>query len=149
MSESYSFQRRRIFRRRSSWPSRTSYFLVIVLGVIFGYLLPEFVSGVGSRSASFGEPAFGSIGATSPTDIVANSCEHPRLVAGDLVDCTGVRIRLASVEALANSSRCNLGGFCMPVSADLDAEAQPLAWTLGLADLSLEERHAAPAAGDR
>jgi hypothetical protein len=149
MSECYTFERRRIFRRRSSWPSRTSYVVVIVLGAIFGYLLPGLVSGVGSNSASFGEPAFGSIGATSPTDIVANSCEHPRPAEGDLVDCTGVRIRLASVEALAASSRCNLGGFCMPVSADLDAEARPLAWTKGLADLSLDERHAAPAAGDR
>jgi hypothetical protein len=149
MSESYIFERRRIFRRRSSWPSRTSYIVVIVLGAIFGYLLPGLVSGVGSKNTSFGEPAFGQIGAASPTDILAESCERPRLVAGDLVDCTGLRIRLAPIETLATSSRCLAGGFCMPAPADREAQRQPLAWTMGMADLSPHEPGPTPAAGER
>jgi len=145
MSECYTFERRRIFRRRSSWPSRTSYVVVIVLGAIFGYLLPGMVSGVGSNSASFGEPAFGQIGAGSPTQILANSCERPRLVAGDLLDCTGVRIRLAPVATLATSSRCE-SGDCKPAPVDLVAEAQSLAWTIGMADLSSGQPNPAPGA---
>jgi hypothetical protein len=143
MSECYTFERRRIFRRRSSWPSRTSYVVVIVLGAIFGYLLPGLVSGVGSNSASFGEPAFGQIGAASPTQILANSCGRPHLVAGDLLDCTGVRIRLASVATLATTSRCNTGD-CEPAPLDLVAEAQSLAWAKGMSDLSSGQPNSAP-----
>lgn len=136
MSESYTFQRRRIFRRRGSWPSRTGFAFFIFLGAVFGYLLPELVSGAGSRTPSFGEPAFGQIGNASPTDIAASICDRPRLVGGDLVDCTGMRIRLAGIIAPATPGQCKIGGACMIASTGPGLEPESIAWLAGMVDLS-------------
>jgi hypothetical protein len=66
MSVSYTFERRRIFRRRSSWSMKANFAIVILMGLAIGYLLPELISSVGATTPSLGEPAFGQVDQAAP-----------------------------------------------------------------------------------
>lgn len=116
LSESYTFQRRRIFRRRGSWSSRAGLTLVVLLGAIFGYLLPELLSSVGFQSPSFGEPAFGQVNSVSSTEAAGIGCEA--------MDCAGMRIGPMSLVPPAAAGRCKVSGTCTSSSVALGLEPE-------------------------
>lgn len=68
-----------------------------MLGAIFGFLLPELF-------ASVDRPA-------SATEI---ACNLPRVIDGDTMDCSGIRIRLASIDAPEMPGHCRAGRQCTP-----------------------------------
>src|SRR5258705_11628878 len=102
VSESYTFHRRRIFRRRGFWSSRASLTLVVFLGAIFGYLLPEILSSGSVGPASLGERALGQVGAISATDSAT--------IARDAMDCAGRSAGPASDVAAGTLGPCPGGG---------------------------------------
>ena len=116
VSESYTFHRRRIFRRRGFWSSRASLTLVVFLGAIFGYLLPEILSSGSVGPASFGERAFGQVGAMSPTDSATMAC--------DVMDCTGTPAGPMSLVAPETLGHCTVGGKCTipSITSGLESE---------------------------
>lgn len=80
-----------------------------MLGTIFGFLLPEFFSSFGIPS-----PAFGQIAFFDRAGAGMISCNLPRIIDGDTMDCAGVRIRLASIDAPEMPGHCRAGRICTP-----------------------------------
>ena len=103
VSDSYIFERRRIFRRRNPWSSRASLTLVIFLGAMFGYLLPEILSTASLTPPSLGERAYGQVGTVIPVDVVA--CEA--------MDCAGTQAQPPRSTALATIGQCKITGTCI------------------------------------
>jgi hypothetical protein len=110
VSDSYIFQRRRIFRRRSSWSSRASLTLIIFLGAICGYLLPEILSSTSLAPPSLGERAYGQVGTVTPAETASVACEA--------MDCAGMKTQPAYSRALATIGQCKVTGSC--ISAALE-----------------------------
>jgi hypothetical protein len=132
VSESYTFQRRRIFRRRGFWSSRTSLTLVVLLGAIFGYLLPEILSSPSFGPPSFGEHAFGQVGPVSPTGSAMTACEGTA--------CAGMSIRPAHSVAADAIGQCKVSGKCLVPSIALALDPEPGAWQAELAGFSAGAR---------
>lgn len=107
MSDSYIFERRRIFRRRSTWSSRASLTLIIFLGAMFGYLLPEILSTASLTPPSLGERAYGQVGTATPVDAVA--CEA--------MDCAGTPAQPAHSAASQIIGQCKITGTCIASAA--------------------------------
>ncbi|MGH6940508.1 hypothetical protein [Hypericibacter sp.] len=107
MSDSYIFERRRIFRRRNTWSSRASLTLVIFLGAMFGYLLPEILSTASLTPPSLGERAYGQVGSVTPTGTVA--CEA--------MDCAGTKAPPEHSTASETIGQCKITGTCITSAA--------------------------------
>lgn len=105
VSDSYIFQRRRIFRRRSTWSSRASLTLIIFLGAMFGYLLPEILSTTSLTPPSLGERAYGQVGTAAPTETASVACEA--------MDCAGTKAQLDRSSASATAGQCKITGNCI------------------------------------
>jgi endonuclease YncB( thermonuclease family) len=71
-----------------------------MLGAMAGFLLPDL-------SASF-DAALGAAGAAEI------ACNRPRIIDGDTMDCAGMRIRLASIDAPEMPHHCRTGRQCTP-----------------------------------
>ena len=115
MSDSYIFQRRRIFRRRSSWSSRASLTLIIFLGAMFGYLLPEILSSTSLTPPSLGERAYGQVGSFNPTETASVACEA--------MACAGTQIQPAHSAASETIGQCKITGSCISTAAAIGLEA--------------------------
>lgn len=124
MSNSYIFQRRRIFRRRSSWSSRASLTLIIFLGAMFGYLLPEILSSTSLTPPSLGERAYGQVGTITPVDAVA--CEA--------MECAGTRPQPQHSVALATIGQCKIAGTCI---ASASASGRELGFSADRIEMSV------------
>ncbi len=89
--------RSRHFQRTRRLPSWAAFKLVLMLGAIFGFLLPDLLAGFNVSAGA--------------TEI---ACNLPRVIDGDTMDCAGVRIRLASIDAPEMPGHCAAWRDCTP-----------------------------------
>jgi hypothetical protein len=84
----------------------------VLLGAMFGYLLPEILSSTSTGSPTFGEQAYGQVGPAQATDLGSFEC--------GAMDCAGGEISLPRSIALKPAGQCKIAGSCVGGSVELD-----------------------------